>query len=170
MIDLSTYAAGLALAVTTAVGCSSSSTSKAIDAAPAGDAHRALDAARPLDAPRFLDAPAGSTLRLVIPVSYSGVPRELAVIGVKQVPVSGVPDSIFLTDMTPMATAGQTETLSLDTSAASAMLYVVVVLYQQGGGQFTPKSGVDYVAQSAAPFTFAGAPLDLGTLNLVLAP
>ena len=158
------------ISIATAAGCGNSS-SHAIDASPTGDAARApLDAKHELDAPRFLDAPAGSSLRLAVPSTYTGAPRELAVIGAKQVPVNGPPDSVFLLDMMPAPVAGQTLNLSLDTSTASGAMYVVVVLYQQGGGQFSPKSGVDYVAQSAATFNFTGASLDLGTLNLVLAP
>ena len=126
--------------------------------------------ARPDAPPSPPDAQPGSTLTLEVPGSYGGTPRELAVIGVKQVPVAGPPDAVFLVDDHPAPVAGGAMSLSLDTSAASGDLYVVAVLYQQGGGQFTPKSGVDYVAQSAQPFHFTGAPMQLGSLALTLAP
>lgn len=123
-----------------------------------------------IDAPVAPDAPTGSSLVLNVPGTYTGSPRQLAIIGAKQVPVAGPPDTVFLLDSHPAPHAGQPLALTLDTASATGELYVVVVLYQQGGGQYSPKSGVDYVAQSAHKFTFTGAPQDLGALDLVIAP
>ena len=169
MDSIRTGLAALALALAACGSDGKTSTPDAPRAAP--DAPAATPDASPPDAAvASPDAAPGSTLTLDVPASYSGAPRELAVIGVKQVPVGGPPDAIFLADNQPMPVAGQAMALTLDTSAATGDLYVVAVLYQQGGGQFTPKSGVDYVAQSAHTFHFTGAPMSLGTLTLTLAP
>lgn len=159
-----THARSLALFATLAA-CSSSSTST-----PKADAAAAADAAHSIDAAKTPDASTASHLVLKVPGGYSGSPRQLAVVGAKNVPISGPPDSVFLLDNMPMPHAGMSMNLSLDTSTATGSLYVVVVLYQQGGGQYSPKSGVDYVAQSASTFNFTGAPMDLGSLDLVIAP
>lgn len=44
--------------------------------------------------------------------------------------------------------------------------FVVVVLYMQGGGVFSPKAGVDYQAGTMAKVKFDGKAVDLGTLDL----
>ena len=137
-------AVGFALAV---AACSSDGKPSSVDAA----AGKSVDAGTRDAAPVFHDAPAGSQLALVVPIA-------------------GPPSFVFVTDMMPAPVAGQTLHLQLDASSANGDLYVVAVLYQTGGGQFSPKSGVDYVAQSAMKFHFTGAPIDLGTLDLALAP
>ena len=39
-----------------------------------------------------------------------------------------------------------------------------------GGGQFVPASGIDYLATSTTSFEFDGGPMDLGAIDLALAP
>lgn len=167
-----THARSIALLFVVLAACGGGGTSSPhIDAQQSADAPHTSDAPRAIDAAPASDAPAAtSPLVLQVPASYSGTPRQLAVVGVKHLPVGGPPDAVFLLDSMPMPQAGQSMTLALDTSSAMDDLYVVAVLYQQGGGQFSPKSGVDYVAQSASTFHFTGAAMDLGTLALVLAP
>ena len=165
-----TSARSSALVFVVAAACGGGGTSSPHpDAHAAADA-RAIDAPHTVDAPKAIDAAATSQLVLQVPASYSGMPRQLAVVGVKHVPVAGPPDAVFLLDNMPAPHAGQPMTLTLDTSSASGALYVVAVLYQQGGGQYSPKSGVDYVAQSASTVDFTGAAMDLGSLDLVIAP
>jgi hypothetical protein len=140
----------------------------AVDAA-APDAPASPDAAPP-DATRP-DAMPTSHVALKVPATYTGTARELVVVAVKHVPVAGPPDSILFLQNTPAITAGGTVEPPLDTSALDGDFYVVAVLYQDGGGQFSPKSGVDFVAQTAAAVHFIpGQVADLGTLSLTLAP
>lgn len=166
-----THARSAALFSVLVAACGGGSTSSPqIDAQSVADAHHNVDAPSAPDAPHAVDAAATSQLVLQVPSSYSGTPRQLAVVGVQHVPPAGPPDAVFLLDSMPMPHGGQPMTLSLDTSSAMGALYVVAVLYQQGGGQYSPKSGVDYVAQSASTFNFTGDAMDLGTLDLVIAP
>jgi hypothetical protein len=116
------------------------------------------------------DAQPGSSLALTVPATYGGTPRQLAIVATKHVPIAGPPDAVLAIVNAPVVAAGQTLELTVDASGASGDLYVVAVLYQQGGGQYQPKSGVDYVAQSATTFHFTGAPIALGTLALAVAP
>lgn len=171
----SARAAALALALIALGACSSDATHSTADAAATADGARPVPGGRdapaaPDAAPAIPDAAVGSMLALAVPATYTGTPRELAVVGTKKVPIAGPPDVVFVVDNMPAPVAGQTMHLTLDTSGASGDLYVVAVLYQQGGGQYSPESGVDYVAQSASTFHFTGAPIDLGTLDLALAP
>jgi hypothetical protein len=157
------FAAALVLAA-----CGGDTTTSRSDAAAQG----ASDApsAPPDTVPTNPDAAVGSALTLVVPATYAGTPRQLAVVGANSVPIAGPPAAVFLIDDAPAPVAGQAMHLELDTSGASGDLYVVAVLYQEGGGQFQPEPGVDYVAQSAASFHFTGAPMELGSLDLALAP
>jgi hypothetical protein len=170
MDSIRTGLAALALALAACGSDGKTSTPDAPRAAADAPAAAPDAPATPDAAVAMPDAKPGSSLTLQVPASYSGAPRELAIIGVKKLPVGGPPDAVFLVDDKPAPAAGQAMALTLDTSAAMGDLYVVAVLYQQGGGQFTPKSGVDYVAQSAQTFHFTGAPIALGTLTLTLAP
>lgn len=166
----------VALASAALVACGGGGTSAPPDAPVVVDSPVAVDsappdAAPPPDAPPPPDATPMSSVALTVPAIYSGTPKQLVVIAVKHVPVSGPPDSILFLENNPAITAGATLTPALDTSALDGDFYVVAVLYQVGGGPFSPKSGVDYVAQTAAAIHFtSGQVQDLGTLPLVLAP
>ncbi|HSN26030.1 MAG TPA: hypothetical protein VLT45_07085 [Kofleriaceae bacterium] len=165
-----THVRSSALFILLLAACGGGGTSSPhVDAHTSADAPKSIDGPRAIDA-QSIDATATSQLVLQVPASYSGAARQLAIVGVKHVPVSGPPDAVFLLDNMPMPHGGQPMTLALDTSTASGQLYVVAVLYQQGGGQYSPKSGVDYVAQSASTFDFTGAAMDLGSMDLVIAP
>ena len=111
-----------------------------------------------------------ATLVLDVPSTFTGTTRELDVVVTPTVPVAGPPAGILYQVMNPVVTAGQSLTIHGDATGIKGSDYVVVVLYMQGGGQFAPKSGVDYEAQTASAMTFTGGPIDLGTLTLALAP
>ncbi len=164
-----THVRSSSLFILAVAACGGSTSSPPVDAHSSADAPHTSDGPRAIDAPA-VDAAAMSQLVLQVPAGYSGSARQLAVVGVKHLPVGGPPDAVFLLDNMPMPHGGQPMTLALDTSTASGQLYVVAVLYQQGGGQYSPKSGVDYVAQSASTFDFTGAAMNLGTMDLVIAP
>ncbi len=170
------FGLALALAGVVLVACGGGSTGGPPDAPVQIDAAPVIDSAPPApdaapDAAPPPDATPMTAVALTVPAGYAGTARQLVVIAVKQVPVAGPPDSILFLENNPAITAGGTITPALDTSALDGDFYVVAVLYQVGGGQFTPKSGVDYVAQTATAIHFTrGEVQDLGTLPLALAP
>src|SRR5512144_1601443 len=100
-------------AVTLAAACGGDATSRPPDAAtPIADAAATPDAApAPPDAHATHDAAVGSTLTVTVPASYSGAPRQLAVVATKTVPIAGVPDAILLVDNAPAVSAGATLSL-----------------------------------------------------------
>jgi hypothetical protein len=124
----------------------------------AGDASTGTPAGGAVDAKLVLD----------VPPSYHGAPRELDVVVVPQLPVAGPPAGILYQAKNPTIAAGQALTIHGDASGISGSNYVVVVLYMQGGGTFSPMPGVDYEAQSSMPAAFDGKPVDLGTMHLEL--
>jgi hypothetical protein len=110
-----------------------------------------------------------ATLVLHVPADFAGTTRELDVIVSSNVPVAGPPAGILYQEENPTLTAGEALTVHGDATGIDGSYYVVVVLYMQGGGQFTPTNGVDYETQSPTKVTFAGAAVDIGTMNLELA-
>jgi hypothetical protein len=84
-------------------------------------------------------------------------------------PIAGPPAGVlFQSSTAPAVTAGQPLVVHGDATGITGDYYVVAVLYMQGGGQFSPKPGVDYDAFGAQKVHFAGAAIDLGAMKLVL--
>ncbi|HEY2516069.1 MAG TPA: hypothetical protein VGI39_34595 [Polyangiaceae bacterium] len=111
----------------------------------------------------------GASLTLDIPPTFKGTPRELDVVVTATLPIAGPPAAVLYQAKNPAVTAGQLLPLHGDAAGVAGNYFVVAVLYMQGGGQFSPASGVDYEAQSAKTFAFTGGAMDLGTMSLALA-
>ncbi len=135
----------------------SDSASNAPDGAAQSDASTAADA-----------APSGSTLTIKIPSTFAGQTRQLSIVTEGALPPMGPPAGVLYQENSPTVTAGEMLHLTLDTSGASGDYYLLVVLYMQGGGMFTPKAGVDYQAASTTKLHFDGKKHDLGELDLAL--
>lgn len=154
------------LSIAALAACSATSTSSEPDAAsPPHDAGADTSATPDAGSTKAL-----ATLKLSIPADYVGTPRQLNVVLVDRLPVAGPPSSILYQESAPQLAAGQTLTVRGDASGVHGSFYVVVVLYMQGGGSFSPKAGVDYTVASADKVTFGGAAIDLGAMDLVKAP
>jgi hypothetical protein len=108
------------------------------------------------------------TLRLTVPRDYSGTPRQLAIVLVNSLPVTGIPAAFLKFVDNPTVAAGQEITLTGDVPANRGSFKVLAALYMQGGGQFTPTPGTDYDAATANFFDITGASVDFGTLPLAL--
>ena len=108
-------------------------------------------------------------LVLNIPSSFTGTTRELDVVVTPTVPMAGPPAGILYQLKNPVVTAGQALTIHGDATGIKGSYYVVVVLYMQGGGQFSPTPGIDYTVQTTATVSFTGSAIDLGSLTLKLA-
>lgn len=164
-----------------AAGCSSSNTTGGSSGTDGGTEHEPdastpqdsgagmPDAGAPVDASSTPDAATGSTLAIKVPSTFTGTTRQLVVVTETSLPPMGPPSGILYQANAPAVTAGDTLHLTVDTSGASGDDYLLVVLYMQGGGMYSPKAGVDYEAATMAKVHFDGKPHDLGELDLVLA-
>ena len=160
------------------LGCSSSPATEPADDAgtppPSASSSPPADAGKDVSAPPGMSADAGSTsssappLVLEVPATFKGTPRELDVVVTATLPIAGPPAAILYQQKSPTVTAGASLSVPADATGVKGNYYVVAVLYMQGGGQFSPTSGIDYEAQSAKTFTFTGSSLDLGTMSLAL--
>lgn len=108
------------------------------------------------------------TMKLGVPASYTGQARQLIVALFDSLPPQGPPSAVLDQMQAPAVTAGQSLTVTGDASGVTGDYFVLVVLFMNGGGQMSPKAGVDYVAASPAKVHFDGMSKDLGTLNLAL--
>jgi hypothetical protein len=140
---------------------------------PVADAATATDAGAVRDSGTTPAADAGTTkpqwtLRLTVPRDYSGTPRQLAVVLVNSLPVTGIPAAFLKFEDNPTVAAGQEIRLSGDVPANRGPFKVLAALYMQGGGQFSPKPGTDYDAATANFVEVTGASVDFGTLPLAL--
>jgi hypothetical protein len=115
-------------------------------------------------------ATSASTLSIKIPANFTGTTRQLSVVVEAQLPPAGPPAGILYQANSPVLVAGQKLDVALDATGISGDYFVLVVLYMQGGGNFSPKSGVDYQVATTAKVHFDGGAHNLGELDLVLAP
>ncbi len=114
-------------------------------------------------------AVSGSTLTIKIPSNFTGTTRQLLVVTEAALPPMGPPAGILYQGMNPQLTAGQKVNVTLDTSSTTGDYYVLVALYMQGGGMFSPKAGIDYQVATTMKVHFDGSAHDLGELDLALA-
>jgi hypothetical protein len=101
-----------------------------------------------------------------VPATFTGSVRKLDVVVFSSLPILGPPAAVLYESATPGVTAGQPLTVHGDVSTVHGDYFVVAVLYMQGGGQFSPKAGVDYDAYGTQKVHFDGSAVDLGTMRL----
>lgn len=169
--------------------CSSSSSSSGVpdagatltdDSGPGGsspgqDAGTSVDAAPGDDAqPPVAEGGTltGHQARIVleIPADYKGTLSKLDLVYNKTPQFIGPPTGTLYEGTPSGLAAGQPLTVIGDATGASGSYYVVAVLYMKGGGTFVPMPGVDYVGETSSPVVFTGAPIDLGSLAITVAP
>jgi hypothetical protein len=154
-------------------GCSSSteapSTQGAGDSALAEDT-AAIDSGAAEATVNDTASAAKFTATLAIPATFSGETTKLVVAAFSKLPVAGPPDGGILMQVdTPKLTAGGTFAVEGDVTGISGSYYILAVVYMKGGGNFSPKDGVDYDASTAKALEFDGkSGVDGGTLSLAI--
>ena len=115
-----------------------------------------------------------------LPDGFSGTPTKLLITLADQLPVTGPPAAVLATinnadadgdgtgDVEQILNPDRDLVLALPDVGVIGTYHVVVALYMEGGGQFEPVPGVDYMA--------ASGPMSLGAgqvaveLELMLVP
>jgi len=82
------------------------------------------------------------------------------------VPPFGPPDVIVLEQDSPDISAGQAFDVQVAPVMASGEYHVYVILYMEGGGEWMPTFGVDYVGVDSPDFSFDGTPVNFGDIPL----
>jgi hypothetical protein len=115
-----------------------------------------------------------------LPDGFSGEIRQLMVTLATELPVTGPPAAILATidnvdadsdgegDVDQILNPSRDLVLALPDVGVTGDYHVVVVLFMEGGGQFAPVSGVDYMAASG-PLSFGAGQVAV-ELELMLVP
>ncbi len=106
---------------------------------------------------------------LIIPSDFVGATRSLAVVLYETVPPMGPPDGIVAEIDTPELTAGDSFPISIQPAIFNGDYYVWVNLYMDGGGEWAPVNGVDYVGYTDEPVVFDGTAISFDDISLSLA-
>jgi hypothetical protein len=158
MIGIQRIATVVALA-TAAAACSSETNGPPAGSGSTGDAGVLPEASAPSH---------DATLTLEVPATLIGTPRQLDVVAFSSLPIKGPPAAVLYERASPAVTPGVPIVVRGDVTGVTGELYVVAVLYMNGGGQFSPKAGVDYAAYGTKTVRFDGAAMDLGSMKLTL--
>jgi hypothetical protein len=106
---------------------------------------------------------------LLVPVTATEAPKQLAVTFYSSLPAMGPPDGgIGLLQMNPVVQPGAAYKVQVNDLTVSGDYLVYVALFMPGGGMFQPVAGVDYDVATPMKVTFNGAPVSLPALQLKL--
>ena len=105
---------------------------------------------------------------LVVPNDFVGTTKNLTLALYSSLPPMGPPDVILAQVSMPTIGVDQPYAIELHPVTATGAYHLFVSLYMEGGGDWMPVSGIDYMLATDA-ITFAGTAVNLGELNLELA-
>ena len=106
---------------------------------------------------------------LVIPSDFTGTTRSLAIVLYENIPPAGPPDGIVVEIGTPDMSAGDRFPVRVLPAIFNGDYYVWVNLFMEGGGEWAPVNGVDYVGYTADPVNFDGTAISFADISLSLA-
>ena len=106
---------------------------------------------------------------LNIPASFDGTPRELLIALFSSLPPQGPPNLILARIASPSLGANERYPIRVHPFLETGEYFVYVSLYMDGGGEFQPVPGVDYIGQTPTKINFDGVALDFGEIEMVLA-
>ena len=106
---------------------------------------------------------------LNIPSSYAGEARELFIGFYDSDNFNRPPDTQINPVDSPTVVPGETYEFSREGLEVKGEYYIYFVLYDIDGGEFIPKSDIDYIATTSEPYTFDGSPITLPALDLTIA-
>jgi len=107
-------------------------------------------------------------MTLHVPDDYAATPVKIIAGFYDSLPPSGPPAGVAKIVDNPAIAAGMPFEFEADEMMTSGDYFVYVVLYNEGGGNFVPVSGVDYVVQSASKVHVGGGPVNLGDMTVSL--
>jgi len=106
---------------------------------------------------------------ILIPEDLVGTPRSIAVVLYESIPPAGPPDAIVIDTAAGELAAGETYSVREMPIILTGEFYVWVNLYMEGGGEWAPVNGVDYLGYTEVPLTLDGSPISFEDIPLELA-
>jgi hypothetical protein len=99
-------------------------------------------------------------LTLSVPENFAGQVSSLQVVLAEDLPLAGPPDAVLATinngdndgdgegDVDQILNSARDLVLAVEDVGVAGSFHVMAVLYTEGGGQFQPVPGIDYLASS----------------------
>ena len=106
---------------------------------------------------------------ILIPTSIRGEARSLAVVLYSTVPPAGPPDGIVAEIEYPNIQGGYRFPIREIPVLFTGEYYLWVNLYMEGGGEWVPVNGVDYMGYTTEPVVLDGSPISFDDINIELA-
>jgi hypothetical protein len=106
---------------------------------------------------------------LSLPDSLAGQPRELLIALFSSLPPQGPPDAVLMRVDTPSLGKGEFYPIRVQPVLESGEYYIYVSLYMEGGGEYQPMAGVDYVGATPAKLDFDGGLLKFDDIEMKMA-
>jgi hypothetical protein len=106
---------------------------------------------------------------ILLPHPVDGEPRMMAVALYRRIPPAGPPFATLIEDEGGDMPWGGRYKVRLNPVLEAGDFYVWSNLYMEGGGQFIPENGTDFVGNAPDPLTFGDGPVDFGEFQLTLA-
>ena len=106
---------------------------------------------------------------LIIPSDITGTTRSLAIVLYSSIPPAGPPEGIVEEVSNPELSPGGRYPVRVLPALFNGDYYVWVNLYMEGGGEWAPVDGVDYLGYTAEPVNFDGTAISFADISLSLA-
>ncbi len=104
-----------------------------------------------------------------LPASFSDTPRQFLVALFSSLPAEGPPNSVLMRIDAPSVRAGERYPVRIHPVLESGEYFIFTTLYVDGGGEFQPVVGTDYVGASKTKLNFDGTALEFGDIDMTVA-
>lgn len=106
---------------------------------------------------------------IMMPDTFEGNTVSMSIALFASLPPAGPPDYSLAQVETPEFTPGEAYPVEIGAVTALGEYFLFVAVYMEGGGEWQPASGIDYMYSSEESFSFMGGSVDFGEVNLMLA-
>jgi hypothetical protein len=119
----------------------------------------------------FCTEPGSVCAHLHAPADFTGTPRQIIAGLYESLPPQGPPLVVVTIDDDPAIGIDQVYDMVADEIDLDepGTYYIYIVLYVEGGGQFVPEPGIDYVVQTEAKVRVGDDPVNLSDMVFSLA-
>ena len=106
---------------------------------------------------------------ILIPSDMVGTPRSMAISLYETLIPAGPPNVVVTEIAAPEVVAGEAYRIEFSPLIETGEYYLFVFLYMEGGGEWAPVSGIDYVGHTTQTITFDGSPITFPNITVEMA-
>ncbi len=107
-------------------------------------------------------------MTLHVPDDFSGTPVKIIAGFYEELPPVGPPVGVAAIVEDPAIAPGAPFEFKAEDMMTSGTYFVYVVLYNEGGGNFVPVSGIDFTTQTPTKVRVGSGPVNLGDMTVAL--